>query len=508
MTNHTSIHATLRTLLTALAVGCLAACSDGGDEPQPSENTGSTLSVSFTVSGSEGKAMRALASDVYEAGNIDLNENKIQRLDILVYDEDGARILHSYWDGSESDNATLTTATSTEADKDATGLSNAQYTLTADNVPNVEYAGKRIYVVANWTGYDDASAATLAGLQAANMTPPSMADPKANNYVAGFVPYTKQQFFLMDGSCTPAADEITCTAKTDNSGNTVTTVSKTIELRRAIAKIRLHILNESEQELYAPHLFYRLMNYSGTVNIVADNSLEASKTATLTNYPLDNADETTYNSAIPGADSKKELTTPITIKTNYGHFREETITSKETTSTGTDGSTIKTTTYTSTPGAYNIVVEGNEADAATGVVKTNDGRHNGTTYTGYVFYVCPNHWMKRTDVRLEEPADIDRRTCVILMAPYQGAMYYYRVPLMPYMPADADTYDTTTDDGWAKFVENYEKNYCVQRNHIYDITVTIDRAGGATEKTSVLVTNLQYQAIDWRERNSDDITFF
>jgi len=507
MTNHTSIYATLRTLLTTLAVGCLAACSDGGDELQPSENTGSTLSVSFTVSGSSGKTTRAsLESTDYEPGNTDLNENKIQRLDILVYDEDGKRILHNYWDGSNSDNATLANAAATDASNDETGLSNAQYTLTAENVPNVEYAGKHIYVVANWTDYDDASTATLAGLQAANMTPESMADQKADDYVAGFVPYKQQQLFLMDGSCTPEAADVTCEEKTDGNGNktgnTTTTVSseKPIELRRAIAKIRLHILNESGQELYAPHLFYRLMQYASTVNIVADNSIEASKTVALANYPLDNAEEKIYESVISGSESPTP-NTRITIKTNYGRIREEEI--------GEDGTDDNgNTTYTSTPGAYNIVVEGEKEDATTGVVKTNDARHNGTTYTGYVFYVCPNHWMKRTDVRLEEPADNKRRTSVILMAPYRGAMYYYRVPLMPYMPTDADLYDTTTDKGWADFVEEYEKNYCVQRNHIYDITVTIDRAGGATEKTSVLVTNLQYQAIDWRERNSDDITFF
>lgn len=447
MIDRRDIYVAIRMLLMAAAVGGTASCAGSGLVPDGGDG-GSSLSVSFIVNGSAGTATRSYESSETEDGNDALNENLIERMDIFVYDSDGNRELH------KSTEETAVTITGPDSDS---GL----YTFTAAGVPNTGYLGRTIYIVANWTDADDASTSTVTELQAA------MAVQHSESGSEGFIPNVVQKAFLMDGSCI-TSDDNTVTETEDGSTKTTIAATDPIKLRRAVAKIRLHILNADGKEIYPEHLFYRLMNYAGEVSAVAENSLKASEEVSLEHFPAKGTAETETTTTLPDADGSIDGVSPITITTSYRRFKDD-------------------------EGNYGLVTE-SPAGAS--------------SYTGYVLYACPNWWMQQKDVRKEEPIDEDRRTCVMIMAPYKGVMYYYRVPLMQYLPDDADSYDTTTDDGWKEFVSRYGQHYCVQRNHIYDIIVTIDMEGGETEPQSVLVTNLQYQVQPWTDRESDDITFF
>ena len=112
-----------------------------------------------------------------------------------------------------------------------------------------------------------------------------------------------------------------------------------------------------------------------------------------------------------------------------------------------------------------------------------------------VFYSYPNDWfdeskveneMKEengqmvetgkyiiTDFVKEDPIVPDRQTYILLRAPYKGTDYYYKVPV---------NFSTYTNNDKVSFkdteLEEIRSLFRIDRNSIYDITVTIDREGG------------------------------
>jgi len=114
-----------------------------------------------------------------------------------------------------------------------------------------------------------------------------------------------------------------------------------------------------------------------------------------------------------------------------------------------------------------------------------------------VFYSYPNDWYDSSkDAKQEEPIASSRQTYVMLHAPFEGHPYWYKVPLNRRLQEDGDDAGATVDANL----------YRLQRNHIYDVTVTIDRIGG-TLTDPVTLENVKYQAMAWDDRTSDTITF-
>ena len=58
-----------------------------------------------------------------------------------------------------------------------------------------------------------------------------------------------------------------------------------------------------------------------------------------------------------------------------------------------------------------------------------------------------------------------------------------------------------TEEEWEAFKESYRHLYQLQRNYIYDITVTIDREGGT--ETKPVTPRLYYQVIPFDEETID-----
>lgn len=135
-----------------------------------------------------------------------------------------------------------------------------------------------------------------------------------------------------------------------------------------------------------------------------------------------------------------------------------------------------------------------------------------------VFYSYPNDWFNESLLNedgvfkndqiyaKDNLVDGDRQTCIKLKAPYykDGKLvdyYYYKVPVNYVI-------DETNDTGEKFSKEDIEQlrsdHYRLNRNNIYDITVTIDRAGGPITDP---VTPMFYVRInDWEKGGDYHIT--
>lgn len=108
---------------------------------------------------------------------------------------------------------------------------------------------------------------------------------------------------------------------------------------------------------------------------------------------------------------------------------------------------------------------------------------------GIVFYSYPNDWFNTSritkdgdnyvieDMHTSPPILYSRQTYILICAPYNGVKGYYKIPVNHQLPDDSDQ---------TSFTENEYKNeirplYRLERNHFYDISVTIDLPGGPIE---------------------------
>lgn len=129
------------------------------------------------------------------------------------------------------------------------------------------------------------------------------------------------------------------------------------------------------------------------------------------------------------------------------------------------------------------------------------------TYDGKaVFYSYPNDWFDESlltpDGTFDDPViytkdnliDEEKQTYIMLKAPYtDGNTYYYKVPVNFTMADNSDK------DGFtAAEIETLRSGYYrIDRNCLYDITVTIDRAGGPL--TEPVTPRFHIRVNDWQK---------
>lgn len=126
-----------------------------------------------------------------------------------------------------------------------------------------------------------------------------------------------------------------------------------------------------------------------------------------------------------------------------------------------------------------------------------------------VFYSYPNDWFdeslldadgtfKEDDIYAQDDLiDETRQTYILLEAPYGEGRYYYKVPVNFAISKDNDKVEFSKED-----IENLRNGYYrMLRNHIYDITVTIDREGGTVSKP--VTPKLYYQVLSFDEETID-----
>ena len=130
-------------------------------------------------------------------------------------------------------------------------------------------------------------------------------------------------------------------------------------------------------------------------------------------------------------------------------------------------------------------------DGLTEITDQTENLYNDEGTEKLVLYSYANDWYKEgedytnpdvnggTDmsddqIYKQEPIDETKQTYILLRAPYNNNYYYYKVPVNYRLPINNDeVFDT--EEEWEAFKESYRHLYQLQRNYIYDITVTIDR---------------------------------
>lgn len=121
-----------------------------------------------------------------------------------------------------------------------------------------------------------------------------------------------------------------------------------------------------------------------------------------------------------------------------------------------------------------------------------------------VFYSYPNSWFDEAKVGggpgswtidsyvTEDPIVSGKQTCIVLKAPFNGVEYYYKVPVnyATYKNNDAVSF---TDEQ----LEEIRSLYRIDRNSIYDVTVTVDRVGGPV--TDPVTPRFHIRVNDWQK---------
>lgn len=164
---------------------------------------------------------------------------------------------------------------------------------------------------------------------------------------------------------------------------------------------------------------------------------------------------------------------------------------------------------------YNFVQDGTsvlaESEAygeGTGQSRTTSGSFGSFALTKdgkAVFYTYPNDWFDESLLTAEgvfaDPViyakdnliDEAKQTYIMIEAPFSdGNTYYYKVPVNLSI-ADFNDEDGFTADEIKALRKTY---YSVCRNTIYDVTVTVDRAGGSLEEP--VTPEFHIRVNDWQ----------
>ena len=136
-----------------------------------------------------------------------------------------------------------------------------------------------------------------------------------------------------------------------------------------------------------------------------------------------------------------------------------------------------------------------------GFTKVNNGQISlkDNIYQGIVFYSYPNDWFDTnrvnednhiTDMFTSPPILYDLQTYILICAPYNGVKGYYKIPVNHQLPDDSDQSDY-------EYTNEIRSLYRLERNHFYDISVTIDLPGGPIEDP--VIPDFSIRINDWIE---------
>ena len=202
--------------LIFLCVLCMASASCTQDNDATPQSTEGKVRLAFRVV--DALQTRADNTNTEAGWDNGWNENKVERVDVFLFDEDGNLHKHIEKEDLNVDNATA--YQELESELTYAELTNGSYTY---------------YMVANCGSLADFSGTTLGALQEAMIGTPLTCNEK-------------QFSFVMDGQGTLTKIE---TAKT---------ATLTFDLSRAAVKIRVSVVNTSNTSIISS-CAYRLFNY-------------------------------------------------------------------------------------------------------------------------------------------------------------------------------------------------------------------------------------------------------
>lgn len=248
--------------MCAIALLGLANTSCMSDDMDGTPSCDYDVVLEYKVGGSATETRAAVTrAEITEDGSEDLNENKINRLDLFVFDATTGKLDKSL---------SLT---------DVQGSPTKDYQhkkLESDQLKRSEITGKTLYLVANLDNIS--SITTLDGLKAATI-----------NKAATFNPYGQQTSFVMD-------------AKMEESKEIVNgMIHIKFQLKRALAKIRLNVQDDKGVTVAPTEYACQLIHY------VADGAI-------LAEGPITN------NALNKDAAASSKITTPVVKQDNKAVF--------------------------------------------------------------------------------------------------------------------------------------------------------------------------------------------
>ena len=220
--------------MCAIALLGLANTSCMSDDMDGTPSCDYDVVLEYKVGGSATETRAAVTRAETEDGSEDLNENKIDRLDLFVFDAAGKLVK----------SLTLT-------DASVQGSPTTEYKhkqLESNQLKRSEITGNTLYLVANLDNISGIT--TLDGLKAATI-----------NKAATFNHNAKQTSFVMD-------------AQMESSQTVNRTLHIKFQLKRALAKIRLNVQNDKGNAVAPTEYACQLMHYA------ADGSILAAGTST------------------------------------------------------------------------------------------------------------------------------------------------------------------------------------------------------------------------------------
>ena len=219
--------------MCAIALLGLANTSCMSDDMDGTPSCDYDVVLEYKVGGSATETRAAVTRAETEVGNEDLNENKINRLDLFVFDAAGKLVK----------SLPLT-------DASVQGSPTTDYKhkkLESDQLKRSEITGNTLYLVANLDNISGIT--TLDGLKAATI-----------NKAATFNPKAKQTSFVMD-------------AKMEETKQIVNgTIHIQFQLKRALAKIRLNVQDDKGKTVLPKDYACQLIHYAADGSILAEDA--------------------------------------------------------------------------------------------------------------------------------------------------------------------------------------------------------------------------------------------
>lgn len=225
--------------MCAIALLGLANTSCMSDDMDGTPSCDYDVVLEYKVGGSATETRAAVTrAETTEVGNEDLNENKINRLDLFVFDATGKLVK----------SLPLT-------DASVQGSPTTEYKhkkLESDQLKRSEITGNTLYLVANLDNISGIT--TLDQLKAATI-----------NKAATFNPKAKQTSFVMD-------------AKMEETKQIVNgTIHIQFQLKRALAKIRLNVQDDKGNTVAPTAYACQLVNYAADGSIIEEGTCDDNK---------------------------------------------------------------------------------------------------------------------------------------------------------------------------------------------------------------------------------------
>lgn len=219
--------------MCAIALLGLANTSCMSDDMDGTPSCDYDVVLEYKVGGSATETRAAVTRAAVEDGSEDLNENKIERLDLFVFDATGNLVKR---------------LPLTDASVQSSPTTDYKHKkLESKQLKRSEITGNTLYLVANLDNISDIT--TLDGLKSATI-----------NKAAAFNPYGQQTSFVMD-------------AKMEERKEIVNgMIHIKFQLKRALAKIRLNVQNDKGVTVAPTEYACQLMHYAADGAILAEGT--------------------------------------------------------------------------------------------------------------------------------------------------------------------------------------------------------------------------------------------